>query len=234
MKIDRAGLDACSQADGVVVVIDVLRAFSTSAYAFAAGADEILPVATVAEAFELRRRFPGALLMGEVDGLKIDGFDFGNSPDDFAGNELNGRRMIQRTGHGTQGLVLSRSAAHLYAASFVCARATVEAVLRLQPTRVTFVITGAGISPGGAAFTQGDEDAACADYLEALLRGEAPDPAPYLERVIQAPTANKFHDPEQVDFSPADLDRCTRLDRFGFAMPVVRAGGLLVMSRQTP
>lgn len=234
MKIDRAGLDACSQADGVVVVIDVLRAFSTSAYAFAAGAAEILPVATVAEAFELRRRFPGALLMGEVDGLMIDGFDFGNSPNDLNGYDLYGRRMIQRTGHGTQGLVLSRSAAYLFAASFVCAGATAEAVLRLRPTRVTLVITGVVADPGGAAFVQGDEDVACADYLEALLRGSAPDPAPYLERVIRAPAANKFHDPEQMDFSPADLDSCTRLDRFDFAMPVARADGLLVMSRQTP
>ncbi|MGB9800251.1 MAG: 2-phosphosulfolactate phosphatase, partial [Thermanaerothrix sp.] len=43
----RANLETCAQAADIVVVIDVLRAFSTAAYAFAAGADRILLVSTV-------------------------------------------------------------------------------------------------------------------------------------------------------------------------------------------
>lgn len=234
MKTHRCGLDTCSQAVGVVLVIDVLRAFSTTAYALAAGAAEIIPTSSVEEAFDLRRRFPEALLMGEVDGLKIDGFDFGNSPGDLIGFNLANRRLIQRTGHGTQGLVLSRHADRIFATSFVCARATADAVNSLHPEHVTFVITGAGhgVELKGGISAQGDEDAACADYLEALLLGSDPDPAPYLERVFRAPAANMFHDPEQADFSPADLDACSQLNRFNFSMPVERIDGLLVMTRR--
>ena len=46
---------------GVVVVIDVLRAFTTAAFAFAAGAREIVLVSTVDEALALRERLAGAL-----------------------------------------------------------------------------------------------------------------------------------------------------------------------------
>jgi phosphosulfolactate phosphohydrolase-like enzyme len=49
----RATLETCSQATGTVVAIDVLRAFSTAAYAFDAGARDITLVSTVAQALAL-------------------------------------------------------------------------------------------------------------------------------------------------------------------------------------
>jgi 2-phosphosulfolactate phosphatase len=62
---------------GPVVAIDVLRAFSTAAYAFAAGAQTIALVGTVEEAFTLKKQIPDALIMGEVEGLPVKGFDLG-------------------------------------------------------------------------------------------------------------------------------------------------------------
>lgn len=103
----------CAIATGTVVVIDVLRAFTTAAFAFAAGASEILLVSTVAEALALRERFPASLVMGEVDGLPVAGFDFSNSPGDLVGRDFAGARFIQRTSAGTQGVVRSTGAKHL-------------------------------------------------------------------------------------------------------------------------
>ena len=57
------------------MVVDVLRAFTTTAYAFDRGAKEIILVSTIEEAFELRERDGDYLLVGEVNGLPIDGFD---------------------------------------------------------------------------------------------------------------------------------------------------------------
>ncbi len=177
MRLERANLETCGDATDTVVVIDVLRAFTTAAYAFAAGAREILLVSTVAEALALRARFPGALVMGEVHGLLVEGFDFSNSPADLLGRDLGGRRMIQRTSAGTQGVVRSLRAGTLLTSSFVCAAATARYIARHAPACVTFVITGIYTD------RDGDEDAACADYLAALLRRERPDPAPFLQRV---------------------------------------------------
>jgi 2-phosphosulfolactate phosphatase len=96
MEFQRATLLDCGKAEGTVVVIDVLRAFSTAAYAFAAGVRQIQLVSTV-EAARLRRQMPGALVMGEVEGLPVPGFDFSNSPPQFNGLDLGGRLLIQRT-----------------------------------------------------------------------------------------------------------------------------------------
>jgi 2-phosphosulfolactate phosphatase len=218
MKINQISLDGCDQAAGLVVVIDVLRAFTTAAFAFAAGAAEILLVGDVAEAFAGREQWPDALLMGEVEGRAIPGFDFGNSPTALDGLDLNGRRFIQRTSAGTQGVVRSTQADTIFAASFVCAGATARAILALRPEQVTFVNTG--IYPGG----YGEEDVACSDYLAALLRGEQPDPAPYLARVRESRNGRFFATPTLPDLPGSDLERATDLDRFDFAMRARREG----------
>lgn len=223
MEFQRATLLDCGKAAGVVVVIDVLRAFTTAAYAFAAGARQICLVSSVEEALELRRQTPGALVMGEVKGLPVPGFDFSNSPTQFDGLDLTGWLLIQRTTSGTQGAVRSRRAQHLLAASFVNASATARAIQQLAPSRVTFVITGRRW--GG----WGDEDAACADYLESLLRDQPAGLEPLLERVRQSSPGRQFSDPAQPDYPPEDLEYCLAVDRFAFAMPIERAGQALIM-----
>jgi 2-phosphosulfolactate phosphatase len=229
IEFHRATLGTCSQATGTVVAIDVLRAFSTAAYAFAAGARDITLVSTVAEALALRDRMPGALAMGEADGLRIPGFDLSNSPVEVARQDLTGRRLIQRTSAGTQGVVRSQSAETILAASFCNAGATAEAIRQLtallDPLSVTFVITGQHSRDWG------DEDAACADYIESLLNGQTLELAMFLERVRLSSTGQLFTDPDQPDFNPADLDYCLAVDRFDFAMPVERRDGTFVMKR---
>lgn len=227
MIFSRATLENCAAATGTVVVIDVLRAFSTAAYAFAAGVSEILLVREVEEAEALRLQFPGARITGEVGGRHVPGFDFGNSPSELMGADLAGRRLVQRTSAGTQGVVLSSAAEHLLAASLVCASATAAYIRRLAPEQVTFVITGQSDSSAWDA----DEDAACADYLEALLNGENPAPEPYLERVRNSPTGLLFADPETLHLPLVDLDYCLQINRFDFAMPVGRENGLVKLSQ---
>jgi 2-phosphosulfolactate phosphatase len=236
VKFHRATLATCAQANGAVVVIDVLRAFTTATYAFAAGASGITLVGTVEEALALRARLPSALVMGEVGGLPPAGFDFGNSPSQFNGQDLTGRRLIQRTSAGIQGIVRSSRADLLLASSFVCARATAE-YLRVHNTgEITFVITGVGSRErlDDGPITHGDEDAACANYLEALLQSFDPDPQPYLRRVWQSPPAQKFLDPTQHEFRLRDLQLCTTANCFDFALLVQRKDGLLVMQTVPP
>lgn len=224
MEFQYADLDTCSTCTGLVVVIDVLRAFTTAAFALAGGAERVVPVGSVEEAFEYRRMHPGSLACGEVKGLPPPGFDVGNSPTRLLKMELTGRTLVHRTSAGTQGVVRSRAADGLIAASFVVAGATVRYIQGLAPERLTFVITG-GSYDGGA------EDLACAHYMEACLRGLEPDPGPYLERVRLAPDARPFLDPSRPEFPESDLIYATDLDRFDFAMPIRREGGLHVIER---
>jgi len=73
-------LETCHEAMGMVVVIDVIRAFTNAAFAFSRGAKEIYPVSTVEEAMKFKAELPNSLACGEIGGIPPEGFDFGNSP----------------------------------------------------------------------------------------------------------------------------------------------------------
>ncbi len=226
--IEFATLETCSTARGVVIAIDVMRAFTTAAYGFVAGARQILLVSTVEQALALRERFPGALVMGESGGQPVAGFDLWNSPGQFSGLDMANRTLIQRTSAGTQGVVRSSAASYLFAASFVVAGATVSAVQRLQPTQVTFVLTGVRPDEPGS----GLEDVACAKYMAALLRDQKPDPTRYLAWVTDY-ISGRLHEASEdlINRFKVDLELCSQVDRFTFSMPVKRQDDLLIMEK---
>jgi len=228
MKFHYTNLETCHTATGVVVVIDVIRAFTNAAFAFSRGAKEIYPVSTVEEALKFKDEIPNSLACGEVGGLPPNGFDFGNSPTQTNTLDLSGRVIVQRTGAGTQGIVRSVNVGTMLTASFVVANATVTHIRKVSPETVTFVITGQ-IGDGS-----GDEDLACAEYLEALLKGQRPDPAPYVERVYKSRDAILHLDPDLLAFPKSDLDYCTNINAFGFVMSVTQENGRHVMRAIKP
>ncbi|HSQ27578.1 MAG TPA: 2-phosphosulfolactate phosphatase [Anaerolineales bacterium] len=233
MKFTTVTLDNCSTATGVVVVIDVIRAFTTAAIAFSKGAKEITLVSTVDEAFEWRKRLAGSILMGEVGGLPIKGFDLGNSPFQLSKQDLSGKELIQRTSAGTQGAVLSENADILLATSFVCATATARYIQQQSEKSVTFVITGAPHGQGikNAPTGLGDEDKACTDYIQAILSGPPPNPQPFIRRVLNSPSGKKFSTSTHPDISAKDLEYCTAVDLFDFAMLVTRTPERLILRK---
>lgn len=219
MKFKRYTLDDCQYATGIVLIIDVLRAFSTAAYAFSRGAKEIRLVSGIQEALNLKAQIPNAKAMGEVGGLPPKGFDFGNSPTRILEHSLSGVTLIQRTGAGTQGAVRAVNADVMLATSFVVACATMDYVLKLKPGEISFIITG-GMG--------NDEDVACAEYLEKQFTGQAIEAQHFIQRVKSARDALQ-HMEEHPQFPLSDLDYCSRIDTFDFAMPIMRENGQLVM-----
>lgn len=215
------GHDA-EQARGVVVVIDVLRAFTVAAYALAGGARGLLLVRTVEEALALRADgHPDALLAGEVDGRLIPGFDLNNSPVMMQSADVRGRLVIQRTGAGTQGAVKARYASRLLVGSLVNARATVAHAARLAHADTTKQIT---LVPTAPPFEDGRrraiEDDICADYLEALLRGQS-DAEAILAQGIEAIRGNEVSGIFMLgldDFPAGDVAAALAANQFSFAM----------------
>lgn len=225
MRITRASLSTCSLATDTVVVIDVLRAFTTAAYAFAAGVKDIFPVSTVDEAFTLKQANKDYLLMGETAGLPIEGFNFSNSPSELIGKDLTGLTLVQRTSTGTQGVVRSTGAKRLLVTAFCNASATVQYLKLFDVKELCLVETGTENSDSGL------DDIACADLLEALLLGKDIEPAQYIDRVRRAPASHKFLDQRLDAFPTADLDCASRLDQFDFAMEVSRQEGHHVLTK---
>ena len=228
MKFHYTNLETCHAATGIVVVIDVIRAFTNAAFAFARGAQAIYLVSTVEEALQFKAEVPNSLACGEVGGLPPEGFDFGNSPTQTNLLDLSGKVIVQRTGAGTQGIVRSVNATTMLAASLVVANATVTYIRKLAPDTVTFVVTGQTESE------RGDEDLACAEYFEALLKDQQPKPTPFIERVIGSRDAVLHLDPKFPEFPITDIEFCTNIDRFDFAMLVTKENGRHVMRAVNP
>src|SRR5207244_9872059 len=121
-------LDGARAATGHAVIVDVFRAFTTAAFCIAAGAREIVLVADHEQALALKRDDPSLFLTGEIGGRPIAGFDVGNSPSAIERLDLSGRRVVQRTSSGTQGVVAASGAEAIVLGSFVIAAATVRYV----------------------------------------------------------------------------------------------------------
>jgi 2-phosphosulfolactate phosphatase len=107
--------------DRVVVVIDVLRATSVMVQAMSQGATEIIPVKTVEEAFQMAKTFSpnDTLLGGERESRKIEGFDLGNSPREYQGEKVRGKRLILTTTNGTKAFHAVSSGKKVLVGSFL-------------------------------------------------------------------------------------------------------------------
>ncbi|MEN3374123.1 2-phosphosulfolactate phosphatase [Dechloromonas sp. ZS-1] len=200
-----------------VVVIDVLRSFTTAAVALAGGAACVRPVEGGAAAIAVAERLPDAVTVGAVaGGDPAPGFAYGNAPAELLGIDLAGRQVVMSTAAGVRGLQRFVHAPALYAASLVCARATAALIRQAGAQEVCFVITGEWVD------RDGDEDVACADYIEALLRGSQPDPTVYARRVRESDFGRRFLSGEWPNLPLADLTLAAEVDRYAFAMPVTR------------
>jgi 2-phosphosulfolactate phosphatase len=209
-------LGGARDATGHAVIVDVFRAFTTAAFCVAAGAREIVLVSDHEQALALKRDDPSLFLTGEIDGRPIPGFDIGNSPSAILHLDLTGRRVVQRTSAGTQGANAAKAAREILLGSFVVAEATVR-YLRARAQEVTVV------AMGHAAAETADEDEACARYIASRLAGEPIDIAALVASLWED------EDPDWPDWFPRrDAELACEVDRFAFALPVVREGGLLV------
>ena len=213
------------EAQGTVVIIDVFRAFTTAAVAFSKGAEKIVLVAEVEEALRLREQGVGEICMGEVDGIRPEGFDLGNSPYEMLDADVEGKILIQSTRAGTVGMSAAVNASEIYAGSFAIAGATVRAIMQDKPEIVTIV------AMGWEARVHADEDEQCALYMRNLLQGRKPAHNAVRALVLAGAEAQKYSDPEQPQYHPEDRDMALQIDSVDFAIKVRREDGLLVARR---
>jgi 2-phosphosulfolactate phosphatase len=219
-------IEGARRARGTVVIVDVFRAFSTAAVALARGAARIIMVAEIEEALRLRDEGVGDICVGEVNGIRPEGFVYGNSPYEMTQASLKDKVVIQSTRAGTTGVAAATRADAVYAGSFVVADATAKAILRDSPAHVTIV------AMGWNARVRTDEDELCALYLRNLMQGRRPDPEAVRRLVLAGGEAAKFGDPNQPHFHREDLEIAIDVNKYDFAIRVVKEDGFLVARRR--
>ena len=109
-----------------VVVTDILRATTTITVALANGACSVTPVLTPADAFHFAKDTPNALIGGEREGIKVDGFDLGNSPREYTKSVVAGRQVVLTTTNGTRTLRACQPASRVLVGCFLNLRSVVD------------------------------------------------------------------------------------------------------------
>jgi 2-phosphosulfolactate phosphatase len=149
------------------VVVDVLRSGTSVATAIHNGARAVLPAGSIEEAMRIANSLGrrDVLLCGERQGVRIDGFDLGNSPAEFGRETVGDRTLVMTTTNGTQALAALSTARAVYVAALVNLSA-VAGVLRETAGDTLIVCAG---RRGRVSI----EDALCAGLLiEVLLKRE--------------------------------------------------------------
>ncbi|HOF54730.1 MAG TPA: 2-phosphosulfolactate phosphatase [Prolixibacteraceae bacterium] len=205
-------LEGARQARGLTVIIDVFRAFSTACYAAGQGLGPIYPVGTLEEAFLLKKRLEDALLMGERNERRPEGFDLGNSPSQLLKSGYRGKPVIHTTSSGTQGIVNAVHAGEIITGSFVNAGAIVRYIRDQNPSSVSLVCMGY------ACQHPTDEDTLCAEYIRSELTVQSNDFEAMREKIRKGSGARFFEESSQEWAPEADFELCLALDRFGFIL----------------
>lgn len=160
-------LDPATVEDASAIVVDVVRATSTIVEALANGAEAIYPVETPEAAVNLANSLgrDRALVCGERKGLKVDGFDLGNSPREYGAEVVSGKDLVFTTTNGTRAFLAVAEASRTFSASFLNLSAAARSVL--DSSRLIVLCAGRS-----NAFSM--DDALCAGYLVRRLIGTAP------------------------------------------------------------
>ncbi|MFD1177920.1 2-phosphosulfolactate phosphatase [Paenibacillus puldeungensis] len=199
----------------VNVVIDVIRAFTVAHYAFINGANEIILVGTVDEAFRLKETYVDYLLAGEVDGLPIKGFDLDNSPVHIQQADLQGKSLIQKTTNGVKAALHSLNAKHILVTGFSNAKTTAEyiknRIMKENSDPSIHII---------ASHPTDDDDLACAEYIAGLLNNTCGSAGDVVKRIEASRAAQKFYDPNNPEFLREDIDWCIQELPSDFVMKV--------------
>ncbi|MDX1741866.1 MAG: 2-phosphosulfolactate phosphatase [Rhodothermales bacterium] len=123
-------VDEKDVSDRTVIVVDVLRTSTTIASALHNGAAAVVPVADMGEASTLASNLDplSFLLGGERSGVRIEGYQFGNSPLEYTTARVKRKILILNTTNGTPSIRRAIGAAHLVVGSFVNAERVVDFV----------------------------------------------------------------------------------------------------------
>ena len=230
MDISRASLlEGAKAARGVAVIIDVFRAFTCSPLLFSLGIQKSILVSTPEDAFVLKEDNKDLVLIGEVDGIPIEGFDLGNSPCEIlkhGASYFKGKTVVQRTSSGVQGAIAALEVAdEVLPASYALAGSTARYILSKQPSRVSLVAMGWSLKEIAP------EDEWCARYIAHLLGKGDYNINEALGDILLNRLTQKFFNPDQPYFPPEDPILCLQSNIYDFILKVEREDNLVAIHK---
>lgn len=168
MKIDIAllpnSVNKLDLSDTVCIVLDIFRATTSIVTSFSNGCAAMVPVLSTEDAAIAGSTLGDVLFAGERQSIKIEGYDFGNSPFEFSEEKVKGKTIVMTTSNGTIAIKATEGAYRTFIGSFLNAKAVAQ---KAKSYGKDILIVCAGTD---GLFSL--EDALCAGLLVKLLREE--------------------------------------------------------------
>ncbi|MFP4198077.1 MAG: 2-phosphosulfolactate phosphatase [Halanaerobium sp.] len=210
-------LEGAAKAEGLTVIIDVFRAYTTAAYLFANQAEKIFIVSKVETARGLKEELANPVLIGERKGIKIEDFDFNNSPYFISQHNFEGKEVVLSTSAGTKGIIAAKNAAEIITGSFVNIKATAEYIIKKDPEIVSLV------AMGNNGVTEAAEDNLYAQELEKILKGEKILTEAEIKKKLRSPAGDRFFKEEtQSEMPKEDFDYSLRINKFDLVIKAAK------------
>ena len=148
------------------------------------------------EAFALKKRHPEHLLAGERKGIKVKGFDMGNSPHEASRLNLAGRGVLLSTSGGTRAIRCMERADRILIGSFGNAHALLENLRRSETSVVTWLAVGT------EGTSRAVEDDLCAEYLQGIAEGKRRNCNAMIRKIMDGEGADRLRRLGQDDDFP--------------------------------
>jgi 2-phosphosulfolactate phosphatase len=217
-------------ATGLVVVIDVFRAFSCAPLFFYFGARRVILESDPEEAIRLKKKHPHYCLVGEINEVPLEGSDLGNSPSEILWKGevfFRDKTVVHRTTAGVTGVSAAyETADEVLLGSFLMVGAIARYIQERKPPVLTLV------AMGERARKKAPEDEACADDLEHRLTGKPYDAVRSVRDILYQSTAQKFIMKKKPYLPPEDPIICLQRDLFDMVLSVEREDDRLVVVKK--
>jgi 2-phosphosulfolactate phosphatase len=228
-----AGCNWAREQQAVAVVVDALRASATITMLLQRGAPDVVVVKEIDEAYAYRETNPAIVLVGERGGLKVPGFDYGNSPTEIQQAALHGRQVVFTSTTGAQRLVDCLGASAIVVGTPINATAMARHVTTLaQEANAPVVIIPAGLATDPAVVAEEDWLGAVvlAAHLQDLPRNQASERAfqQYQQIIHTSGLLGGFLDSAhgrhlvQLGFTD-DIHLCAQVDLITDIVPILTA-----------
>jgi 2-phosphosulfolactate phosphatase len=195
----------------LVVVIDVLRAFTTACYAMNNNPKDYIVVGHLSSARKLKKEHPDYVLMGERGGIKLPGFDYGNSPNEVKNVDFSNKTIVHTTTLGTRGIVNAfRCTKEVITGSFANAGAIINYIKKEKPDFVYLFPTD--------GMTDDNEDILLAKYIKGYFENKQLD-MNYVKNQMASHITGKFYlDNPYISYFREDLSLAFDPDKFNFVL----------------
>ena len=203
------------QATGLAVIIDVFRAFTVEPYLIYNGVEKLIPVGDKEIAYNLKEKNKEYILVGERNGIKLPGFDYGNSPSQIKSIDFSKRTVVHTTSCGTQGIVNAINADEIITGSLVNANAIVKYIKQNNFKDISIV------SMSRPNELPSDEDELCARYIKSMLEGNLLENLENEIENLKLTSGKRFFDSSnEENFPKEDFYLCVEINKFDFVLRV--------------